>query len=326
MIPRHTIPLPVSSDPIHDDEREAAIAAIAVQAREVADRVVRSRSGSLSAEDAADVVSTVMLRLVRRIRSAELRHEAIANLDDFVATLTYNTLYDTMRRRFPERTRLKNRLRYVLSRDERLAMWNGSAGVIAGLAQWRGATQRVVAFTLSSDDATDAMLDRDATGDALVAILTYAGRPVLLDDLVAVTAELWNVAEVEVVAVTNAAESENAPMIDLERRQYLDTLWREIRELRAPQRAALLLNLRDSDGHNAVALLMLVGTGTFADIAAAMEMTPQQLGEIWDKLPMSDLTIADTLGVSRQQVINLRRSARERLARRMDAATQWSRQ
>jgi len=34
-------------------------------------------------------------------------------------------------------------------------------------------------------------------------------------------------------------------------------------------------------------------------------------------LPLSDLDIAARLGLSRQQIINLRKSARQRLARRM---------
>jgi hypothetical protein len=44
----------------------------------------------------------------------------------------------------------------------------------------------------------------------------------------------------------------------------------------------------------------------------------RDLDELWDELPLDDLKIAARLGMTRQQVINLRKSARARLARRME--------
>jgi hypothetical protein len=41
------------------------------------------------------------------------------------------------------------------------------------------------------------------------------------------------------------------------------------------------------------------------------------LRELWPTLPRDDQWIADRLGVTRRQVINLRKCARERLARRL---------
>ncbi|HUR82071.1 MAG TPA: hypothetical protein VM733_15000, partial [Thermoanaerobaculia bacterium] len=83
------------------------------------------------------------------------------------------------------------------------------------------------------------------------------------------------------------------------------------------QRKALLLNLRGEDEPNVIALLILTGTAKFDDIAAAREMSGQELAELWNELPLDDLRIAAALGVTRQQVINLRKSARERLRRRL---------
>jgi hypothetical protein len=40
-------------------------------------------------------------------------------------------------------------------------------------------------------------------------------------------------------------------------------------------------------------------------------------GELWNELPLEDTRIAVILRITRQQVINLRRSARDRLARRL---------
>jgi DNA-directed RNA polymerase specialized sigma24 family protein len=277
--------------------------------------VLRRFHGQLNEDDAADITSTVVLRVIRR-----LGEEApnIESLDDFVATLTYNAAYDFLRRRYPERTRHKNRLRYVLLHDDRLAMWNGPSGSMTGLAQWRG-TNDVSTIELTRDDATNRMLDRTATADALVAIFEWNGQPLLLTDLARVTAGLWLITEAETVDGTAAVDPRPDPTLRMEQRQYLASLWREIGELRVSHRRALMLNLRDSDGLNALSLFAFTGVATFDEIAEALELDSARLAELWPRLPLSDLDVAEMLGVNRQQVINLRRSARDRLNRRMSA-------
>jgi RNA polymerase sigma factor (sigma-70 family) len=104
-----------------------------------------------------------------------------------------------------------------------------------------------------------------------------------------------------------------------EQRAYLSLLWDEIRQLPQRQAAALILHLRDGHGRNAAALLPLTGTASLRDVARAVGLAPEKLAEIWNYLPLEDTAIAAVLQVTRQQVINLRKSARERLARRMRA-------
>jgi hypothetical protein len=52
-------------------------------------------------------------------------------------------------------------------------------------------------------------------------------------------------------------------------------------------------------------------------IAEILEFPAEEFAAMWNVLPMDDLAIAAKLGVTRQQVINLRKSARERLLRRI---------
>ena len=84
-----------------------------------------------------------------------------------------------------------------------------------------------------------------------------------------------------------------------------------------PQRCALLLNLRDDGGGCALTSLPATGVASIRDIARVMEMAADTLAGLWKRLPLSDLEISTLLGVSRQQVINLRKSARDRLGRRL---------
>jgi RNA polymerase sigma factor (sigma-70 family) len=105
--------------------------------------------------------------------------------------------------------------------------------------------------------------------------------------------------------------------VALARQDALRALWVEIQALPPRQSAALLLNLRDRQGRDAVALLPLTGTASLREIARALGMAPEVFAGLWNQLPLDDRAIAGLLGVTRQQVINLRKSARERLARRL---------
>jgi len=100
-------------------------------------------------------------------------------------------------------------------------------------------------------------------------------------------------------------------------RQYLARLWGEVCELPVNQRLAILLNLRDNDGGAALPLLPVIGIASIRQIAAALEMPALDLAALWPELPLDDARIAARLNLTRQQVINLRKSGRERLGRRM---------
>ena len=95
----------------------------------------------------------------------------------------------------------------------------------------------------------------------------------------------------------------------------LAELWREIVDMSARHCAALLLNLRDERGGNALELFVFTGVASFQQIAAALGETEEWLAAVWNDLPLEDTKIAERLGLIRQQVINLRKTARGRLAK-----------
>lgn len=273
---------------------------------------------TLQGEDTDDIVATVTLRLIRKLQAAEISDsDPIRQFDSYVARLTYNTIYDYMRRRFPERTRLKNRIRYIAANDERLAIWNAPLGTAIGLAKWRGGERILDRVDVAINNATPAMLERERPADAVVAVVRAIGAPVLLATATATIAVLWGISDAESVSDAPLIDDEPTPLERLESREFFRALWQEILLLRPLHRAALLLNLRDPEGMNAAALLVLSGVATFDEIAESLGMTTARLGELWPGLPLEDNTIAAMLGVTRQQVINYRSSARERLTRRM---------
>lgn len=282
-------------------------------------RGVLSRYGSTPKEELEDLQGAIMLRLVRKLQMASRSEtEAIGRLEDYVAALTFNAASDMLRRRFPERTRLRNRLRHVLERDERLDSWQTPAGLVTGLVSMRD--QPGHAIPSGRAIADDPVLhDRHRDGDALVALFEQLQHPLPFDELARTMVDLWNVHETATLSVdVNTADAHPSHFATIEHRQYLASLWSEIRLLPPPQRAALLLNLRDTDGMNALALFILVEVAHIDDIAEAAGLKAEELAELWNQLPLDDLAIASMLHLSRQQVINLRKSARQRLMRRMN--------
>jgi len=112
-----------------------------------------------------------------------------------------------------------------------------------------------------------------------------------------------------------AAESDTAWQV--EKRIFLQRLWEELQQLPLNQRAALLLNLKDAEGRGCIALFSVTGIATVRKLAEVVEMSAERFAELWNELPLEDARIAELLGLTRQQVINARKSGRERLTRRL---------
>jgi hypothetical protein len=160
------------------------------------------------------------------------------------------------------------------------------------------------------------MRDRERPVDALHAILERVGHPIVFESLVDLVADLWGVRDVILESGEFPPDERRDQLATIEQRQYLEALWLEIRDLPDKQRTALLLNLRDAGGSNALMLFLLLDIAGVAEIARIAGLTEDELNELWESLPLDDLTLASRLSLTRQQVINLRKSARTRLARR----------
>ncbi|HTE19015.1 MAG TPA: hypothetical protein VK689_11630 [Armatimonadota bacterium] len=241
-----------------------------------------------------------------------------------------------LRRRYPARARLKRRLLYVLEGQGPggpFAAWFAPEGQrLCGLVQWRDrpVPSRTSERYLRLLDAPESFFREIsphgdaahlAAPDLLRLLFAAIGHAVALDDVARACARLWNIRDdpdPQAVDEETATPGFEPPLEDLVlQREYLRTLWAEIRELPPPQATALLLNLRGPSGEGLIALLPITRTASMDEIAGAMSMAPTQLAAIWNGLPLDDLTIANTLECTRQQVINLRRAARSRLERRM---------
>jgi hypothetical protein len=312
-----------------DGEAEHVLAGLmAVETAPLVERILRSlvysREARLAGETWQDVRGQVLVRILGRLRAlrSDPRAESIADFPRYVAVTTYRTYYEHLRAQYPERHRLKNRLRYVLTHHPALALWSEADGTWrAGLAAWRGGRKGEAAPAGPPGPRIEGVSFRTAPGEFLVRLFRAGDGPLAFDDLVEAVAEREGVRRPLRVPPapdgSDALTSPGDPVAQAHDRIFLRQLWPEIRRLPLLQRRVLLLNLSDGQGRDLIALLPLVGVATLPEIAEALEMPAEELARLWGDLPLDDATLAATMNLTRQQVINLRVSARRRLARRM---------
>ena len=291
------------------------------QAEPVARSIVWRRLGtSAPVQDRDDVVGDVMAELIARLTTLQRgESEPIGNLRGYAAVTAHHGCDQYLRLRFPRRHRLKARLRYLMESSRNYELWVSDSGEPAcGLVKWRA---KEIRTPLEPGWHHSVSLGAAPDERAIVAaVFEHIGGPMVFDDLVEGVAALSGVGDETPAPWEDAEQHLAAPPSDtLERmdfRQRLEQLWAEIRDLPAAQKAALLLNLRDNSGLAALPAFPALGVATMRQIAAALEIPAEELAGLWGRMPLSDLEIAGRLGLQRQQVINLRKAARQRLARR----------
>lgn len=317
----------------------------------VARAVIRSKLGweasGSRGQDLIDLQGEVALRVLERLRRmmSEPDAGAITDFRAYVAVVAAHVCAHYLRHKNPERHRLRNRLRHLLAHHPELALWREEDGTWrCGLSAWRGRPPAPAPRPLRSADgrllpesrpgsplpaALGGSLSAPALADLSTRIFTWAGEPLRFGELADIVAGLTGIGERTAQESPARGEDEEEDPLeripdpragdppDLDRTAYLRRLWQEIRQLPPAQCAALLLNLRDPQGRGAIALLPLTGVASMREIADALGMPALRFAELWNRLPLDDQTLAGLLGVTRQQVINLRKSARKRLVRRM---------
>jgi DNA-directed RNA polymerase specialized sigma24 family protein len=282
-------------------------------------------------EEADDIHQEVVLQLLaqlQRFRKLPDNHP-ITDVRGMAAVIAHRTCARWMRRQFPERHALKNRLHYLLTRQRGFALWPDSEGkLLAGFAVW----QQQVQMTRSLPEVDKLPTHIHALksdkpqqlAELLASLFNYLGGPVEFDELVSGMAALQGISDQPVEsladdddAIFEPAAPEADPAWRTEKKFFLQRLWEELQQLPLNQRAALLLNLKDATGFAAITLFPATGVASVRQLAAALEITPEDLAQMWNNLPIEDARIAELTGLTRQQVINARKSGRERLARRL---------
>lgn len=287
-------------------------------------------------QDANDLFNDIIANLISRLRYIRSDHGqgAISDFRGYIAATAYNACNFYLRQKYPRRSQLKNRLRYLVSHDEAFALWTSEAyGLTCGFAQWRddapSMPQRVlekirqdpVEWTQTAGLASVG-IERVQLSSLLHALFQACGSPIKLDELVNIVADICrekDQPDESLETVINLAAPTLSLDMVLEQQHLLALLWQEVCQLPYRQRVALLLNFKDTRGQDLVGFLPYTRTATIEQIAKVLDFPLVEFLRLWNTLPLDDVTIAELLGATRQQVINLRKCARERLERRISA-------
>lgn len=284
--------------------------------------------------EADDIHQEVVLQLLAQLQRFRKLPEGhpISDVRGMAAVIAHRTCARWMRRQFPERHALKNRLHYLLTRQRGLALWEDDGKTLAGFAVWekenkpaKGARHLSAVEALPNHIRTLKSDKPQELADAVAAILNHVGGPIEFDELVTAIATnqgisdqpIESLAEDEDAASRIAATAEPDQAWRMEKRMFLQRLWEELQQLPLNQRSALLLNLKDPSGFGCITLFPATGIASVRELAAVLDISAEKFAEVWNELPLEDSKIAELLGLTRQQVINARKSGRERLARRL---------
>lgn len=332
LLPLMRIDSPVDSD-------DALSRLITEHARPVIRGIIKKRlhvslnkaDGRLDNQDALEIDCAIQVELIVALRRMQREGEpCINNFQGYVAAITFNACHDYLRRKYPRRHSLQNKLRYLLRQHPDFSIWEIDGAMYCGLTAWRFQRRAPASYGYLKLDSANGELRALHLTVLVCELFRQVDGPIELKELVSAVAQLKEIKDERLEIKRGPEEEEQAshceslrdsasvnPLLETERRLYLRQLWSEICQLPQRQRAALLLNLKDSQGCGGISLFPVTGVASVRQVAEALEMEAEELAAMWNELPLDDVAIAERLRLTRQQVINLRKSARERLARRM---------
>lgn len=254
--------------------------------------------------DALELYHDVMMRLWERMAWAGPGGEpdAIGDARAYAASVTRNAWSDHLRQQYPNRTRLKNRLRYYLNREAGFVLgvdatgeWlvtrvdEGCDGAMrtdddAGAEHPRVAGLRIGIDRLPAEAMPARTFDTMRPDDwrqLLDAIFDHVRAPMTIDDLVAVCAALLDVRDGHAIRLDDARDAlENLsshpatePHGIAQTRSMLRRLWVLVQRLAPDCRLAYLLNIPGpGKSRGDIEVLLRDGVATMGQIEASLAL------------------------------------------------------
>ena len=146
--------------------------------------------------EADDIYQEALVQLLAEFEQFRRQPDEhpITDIRGMAAVIAHRTCSRWMRRQFPERHALKNRLQYLLTRQRGFALWQDEdRKQVAGFAVWQGQKKAASAARLAGLSDDEGLLAHihmlksgrpQELGDALAAIFNHLGSPVEFDELV----------------------------------------------------------------------------------------------------------------------------------------------
>jgi hypothetical protein len=300
---------------------------------------IRGTQGSPQSQEQADaeeVCQDALVKIVEALQKARSFPDTcpILSLPGLTVTVVSQQADLYIRKRYPKRASLSNKLRFLLDNRPHFARWQIRDGEwLAGYRRWQD--QGLAAISLEPLHAA-ARFQREVPQvgeildqpDMLLAkLFDWAGGPVPMAELVALMAEVWDVRDHPAVllptdddsasgmppAARAALTQEGAFTEEVANQECLRRYWAAICDLPPKQRCSLLFQASDPVGNSLIHLLHACGIASLPEIAVAAKMSLEALKRIYHELPWEDKKVAEALETTVQYVIRLRAIARGRI-------------
>lgn len=295
-----------------------------------------SQSGvNLHNADAEDLYQEALLRLVQRLRELQSQphKNAIRDFSHYVRRVTLNACNDYLRGKAPARRRLKDRLRDTLHRHQDFSLWKDhEQRLLCGFAVWQTTQLTSLSFqrgeeiserleNIKADLFPDENLSQVPLTRICAEIFNWVKRPLDLDQLVKLVADLIGHEDQPEESLNNdnvnliAAQPEQS--LRLEGRERLERFWQEVQRLPSHYRAVICLSFVGEGGENLLTALVATELALFPELATALELSLEELMQLWQQLPMDNAAIAAYLNTTKAQINKWRYRALQRLKKRI---------
>jgi hypothetical protein len=283
-------------------------------------------------QDTLEILGEARLQLISELQKQKADPDArpIRDLAGYSASVTINAYRAYLRKKYPLRQKLRSKLRYLLTHHPGFELWeDAGGGWLCGIRKitgyGSGINRKAIIEAILAGSGIEKMRRTAGTIELVFAVFEFVDGPIGFEDLVAVVSEIQEIKDqTDLIRLddpervfSDPLASEDRVDLRVEAREFLRLLWTEITDMPERHRLALLLNLRDKQGDCVVSLLPLLRIASIKQIADVLGFKTEAFASVWNELPWDDNAIAAHMGITRQQVINLRQSARGRLLRKL---------
>ena len=295
--------------------------------------------GQEHSPDFEDLYSETKTRLVTYLHDLKsgLTAAPCRDFEAYVATIAHNACHDYSRQMYPQRARLRKKIRDLLHAHPKFALWRSQdekrGEWLCGFDSWQGRRNSsstaawLSSFSENPATRTEALssggdIQWMKMADLLSAIFKDVGEPIRLTDVVNLVSDIRAIKDLPVASFDADGSSLSAllpdskPRIDsvLEMRAPLKCYWQSLRQLPRDQFRVYLLYARDTSGEDLINLLLDAEITTKTEVARLLGLTRDRFLDLrWNRLPLDIKDISNELGITIDRVYKLRFWAGKRL-------------
>ncbi len=269
--------------------------------------------------EAADLYQDAMLALVAKLNRSDAHNNGIRDFDNYVRGITANACRDFLRKKAPIRSTQHHNLRDLLTRHRDFAIWaDESGGHVCGFAVWNDRApcpisrerRDEILGALRQSGIARPERQRLPLSRILAEIFNHAGHPITLEMLSEICMELRAMPDLQLESLDQQAEESGFDVADptppadarIEIKERLQEVWDVVRQLPPNHRLCFCLIFSDPDGETVLHHLLNARLVTLSELTSTLELTREQLMEIWKEMPLEIAAVAKYLGVPRPQV------------------------